>query len=72
MSPQDPTRTDADGGFSVGSAVDWYNQQQLNLINSSIYWKQIAPKPVTNQYSADRSSKNDAMHIVIVDDTGNS
>ena len=65
-----PTRTDADGGFSVGSAVDWYNQQQLNLINTSIYWKQIAPKPVTNQYSADRSSKNDAMHIVIVDDTG--
>ena len=49
---------------------DWYDQQTLGLTNSTVYWKQIASKPVTNQYSATRNGKNDAMHIVVVDDTG--
>ena len=52
------------------SVTDWYNSQTLGLTNSTIYWKQIADKPTTNAYSADRSGKNDAMHIVLVDDTG--
>ena len=52
------------------SVTDWYNSQTLGLTNSTIYWKQIADKPTTNAYSADRSGKNDAMHIVLVDDIG--
>jgi hypothetical protein len=52
------------------SVTDWYNSQTLGLTNSTIYWKQIADKPTTNAYSADRSGRNDAMHIVLVDDTG--
>jgi len=55
---------------TAGTVTDWYNNQQLSLTNSTIYWKQLASKPVTNQYSLDRNSKNDAMHIVVIDDTG--
>ena len=52
------------------SAVDWYDDQILNLPNSTIYWKSIAPKPVSTKHSLERSSKNDGLHIAIVDDTG--
>lgn len=53
-----------------GSVVDWYDQQTLNLTNSTIYWKSIAPKPVASQYVAERNGDNDSIHVVIVDDTG--
>ena len=55
---------------TAGTVTDWYNNQQLSLTNSTIYWKQLAPKPVTNQFSLERNSKGDAMHIVVVDDNG--
>lgn len=55
---------------SATTVADWYNQQTLGLTNSTIYWKQIAPKPITNAYSANRNGQNDAMHVVVVDDTG--
>ena len=55
---------------AVGSVVDWYDQQTLTLTNSTLYWKSIAPKPVSNLYSLDRNGKNDALHVAIVDDTG--
>jgi len=55
---------------TAGTVTDWYNSQTLGLTNSTVYWKQIAPKPVTNQFSATRNSKNDAMHVVVVDDNG--
>ena len=52
------------------SVVDWYDQQQLQLSNTSIYWKSIAPKPTTNEYVAERGGRNDAIHVAIIDDTG--
>jgi len=55
---------------TVETAVDWYEQQTLGLSNSTIYWKSIAPKPISNSYSLDRNGKNDALHVVLVDDTG--
>ena len=55
---------------SATSVADWYNAQTLGLTNSTVYWKQIAPKPVSNQYSTTRNGKNDAIHILVVDDTG--
>ena len=58
------------GSYTVASAVDWYEQQTLGLSNSTLYWKSIAPKPVTTQYSSNRSAKNDSIHIVVVDDDG--
>ena len=44
---------------TVGSQVDWYDQQTLGLTNSTVYWKSIAGKPTTNKYSLDRNGKND-------------
>ncbi len=58
------------GTATVASVSDWYNEQTLGLTNTTIYWKSIAPKPVTNKYSLERNGKNDAIHVVVVDDLG--
>jgi hypothetical protein len=50
--------------------LDWYNQQTLDLTNTSILWRSLAPKPGTSQYSEERNAKSDEIHVVIVDDTG--
>mgnify|MGYP003121809205 CR=1 FL=1 len=55
---------------TAGTVTDWYDGQTLGLTNATIFWKEIAPKPTTSQYVADRNGKGDAMHVVIVDDTG--
>jgi len=55
---------------SISAPLDWYDQQTLGLENSTVYWKNIAPKPGTSQYAVERSSKNDEINIVVVDDTG--
>jgi hypothetical protein len=58
------------GFVTASSVLDWYDQQTLGLTNSTIYWKSIAPKPVTTQYASSRNCKNDALNIVVVDDNG--
>ena len=55
---------------SGGSVSDWYDAQTLGLTNSTLYWKNIAPKPVDTQYTVQRNGSNDAIHVVVVDDTG--
>jgi hypothetical protein len=55
---------------TASTVVDWYDEQTLGLTNSVIFWKTIAPKPVSNNYSLQRNSRNDGLHVVIVDDTG--
>jgi hypothetical protein len=55
---------------SSDSVLDWYDQQILNLENTTIYWKSIAPKPGTTQYTLDRNGKSDEIHVAVVDDTG--
>jgi len=49
---------------------DWYDNQFLDLEYADILWRSIAPKPITNRYSLDRNGKNDTIHVVVVDDTG--
>ena len=56
--------------FTASSVLDWYEEQTLGLDNATIYWKSIAPKPTTNRFVAERNGKNDALHIVVVDDKG--
>ena len=53
-----------------GSVNDWYDQQTLGLTNSTLYWRNIAPRPVDTQYVTERKGSNDAIHVVVVDDTG--
>jgi len=47
------------GVATVASVSDWYENQTLGLINTTIYWKSIAPKPTSNIYVLDRNGKND-------------
>ncbi len=64
------TGSSAVGAFTPASTVDWYDEQQLGLTNAVVFWKEIAPKPVTNSYVQDRQGLNDALHVCIVDDLG--
>lgn len=57
-------------GSGSNAVLDWYDQQTLNLTNTSIFWRSIAPKPGTSQYAAERQGKSDEIHIVVIDDTG--
>ena len=61
---------DATSGFAPTAIADWYDSQTLQLDNATVYWKSIAQKPVTNQYTLERGAKSDAMHVVVVDDAG--
>jgi hypothetical protein len=55
---------------SYHKVTDWYDEQTLGLENSTVYWKNVAPRPGTSQYSESRNGKNDEMHVVVVDDNG--
>jgi hypothetical protein len=52
------------------SVTDWYESQTLGLTNATIFWRELAPKPTTSQYTAQRQGYGDGLHIVVVDDTG--
>ena len=58
------------GATAVTAVADWYDAQTLGLTNATVYWKSIAPRPLTNKYSLNRNGKNDGTHIVVVDDLG--
>jgi len=57
-------------GSAETDAVDWYDQQTLGLVNSTVYWNSIAPKPISSNYSLSRQGKNDGIHVAVIDDTG--
>ena len=46
---------------------DWYDAQ---TITPSLNWNQVAPRPGTSPYVADRGGSTDEMHIVVVDVDG--
>ena len=64
------TGTSADASHTPATAVDWYDQQTLGLTNATIFWKEIAPKPISNVYVTDRNGEGDGIHVVVVDDLG--
>lgn len=49
---------------------NWYDEQKLGLTSGDIFWKTIAPKPKTSEYASSRNSRNDQVHVVVVDDQG--
>lgn len=55
---------------SVTSQQDWYDNQYIQLDNGQILWKSVAEKPGTSGYAAARNSKNDEIHVVVLDDKG--
>ena len=54
----------------INSAIDWYDEQTLGLDNATVYWKTLAPKPLSSNYVTERNGKNDGIHVVLVDDEG--
>ncbi len=56
--------------YFVNDVRDWYDQQRIQLANTTIFWRSIAPKPVTTQWSRERNGRNDALHIAVIDDLG--
>ena len=60
----------ASSGETITTPLDWYNQQTLGLSNSTVYWKNIAPRPRTSEYASQRNGRNDELHVVVIDDTG--
>ena len=57
-------------GVTPTSVSDWYENQTLGLTNATIFWRELAPKPTTSQYTAQRQGYGDGLHIVVVDDNG--
>lgn len=64
------TGSSATAAVTPTTVVDWYEQQTLGLTNATIFWRSIAPKPVSNQYTLERNGYGDGLHIVVVDDLG--
>jgi len=60
----------AEGSETAATVVDWYDQQTLGLDNATVYWKNVASRPVTSNYTSSRSGLNDTLHVVVVDDKG--
>jgi len=56
--------------LTPATAIDWYDQQTLGLTNSTLYWKTIAPRPISSNYVTSRNGKNDGIHVAVVDDDG--
>ena len=56
--------------LTPATAVDWYDQQTLGLTNSTLFWKSIAPRPISSNYVTSRNGKNDGIHVAVVDDDG--
>ena len=50
--------------------VDWFDQQSIQLTNTSISWNNISDRPGTSNYAAARDSRFDEVHVVVIDDTG--
>jgi hypothetical protein len=63
-----------DGSSSLktpSAVVDWFDQQQITLSSGSkLSWNAVAPRPGTSQFAADRNSRFDELHVVIIDDEG--
>jgi len=59
-----------DATFTASTNKDWWEEQTLSTTNSTVYWKSIATKPGTSEYASQRSSSNDEIHVVVVDDDG--
>ena len=60
----------SEGTVTATSAQDWYDQQKLQINNSTVFWKTIAPRPVDTNFVSSRGGGGDAIHVAVVDDTG--
>ena len=60
----------ANAAYTPASVKDWYDEQKLGLNNATVFWKTLAPRPLSSNFVEERSGKNDGLHVVLVDDEG--
>ena len=60
----------ATGTGSPTGNSDWFDQQAIQLSNSTINWNNIAERPGTSSFAEARDSRFDEVHVVVIDDTG--
>jgi len=58
------------GTGSPSGNADWFDQQSIQLTNSTINWNNIADRPGTSSFADARNSRFDEVHVVVIDDTG--
>mgnify|MGYP003137287067 CR=1 FL=1 len=67
------------GSTAVTSAVDWFDQQTLDLTTAtvggkdkttSVKWNTLSERPTTSEYAAARGSRFDEVHVVVIDGKG--
>ena len=64
------TGVSTNSALTPSTAIDWYEAQTLGLENSTVFWKNIAPKPGTSNYASGRKGRFDEINVVVVDDDG--
>ena len=60
----------ATGTTSYTAQKDWFDQQSITLTGSTVAWNTLADRPGTSAYAADRNSRFDEVHVVVIDDAG--
>ena len=60
----------ATGTTAYTSQKDWFDQQSITLTGSTVAWNTLADRPGTSAYAADRNSRFDEVHVVVIDDAG--
>lgn len=64
--------TSQNSSLTPTSVRNWYDEQVIELDNTTLYWRSIAPKPRTTTYGSARGARNDEIHIAVIDDSGSS
>ena len=64
------TGVSTNSALTPTGAADWYEGQTLGLENSTVFWKNVAPKPGTSAFANSRNSRFDELHVLVVDDSG--
>jgi len=67
------------GSTTLTGENDWFDQQTVSISTSTVggttttqtlKWNTIADRPGTSQYAADRGSRFDEVHVVVIDGEG--
>jgi hypothetical protein len=59
------------GTTSYNTSSDWYDEQYITLNSGSqLYWNNIADRPTTTSFGADRNARFDELHVLVIDNDG--
>ena len=63
------------GSTSYTNENDWFDQQSIDITSVgvatvTVSWNNVAPRPGTTSYAAARESRNDEVHVLVIDGSG--